>query len=57
MARRAPARTRYINYNPERISLGGEDWQNRPPVVGLFHEMVHAYNYATGTLAPGQTGG
>jgi hypothetical protein len=46
-----------INYYPERISLGGEDWQNRPPVVGLFHEMVHAYNYTTGTLAPGQTGG
>ncbi|MBZ4421310.1 M91 family zinc metallopeptidase [Myxococcus sp. RHSTA-1-4] len=46
-----------INYLPERISLGGEDWQNRPPLVGLFHEMVHAYNYVTGTLADGQTGG
>ncbi len=46
-----------INYYPERISLGGEEWQNRPPIVGLFHEMVHAYNYTTGTLAPGQTAG
>ncbi|WP_164019595.1 M91 family zinc metallopeptidase [Pyxidicoccus trucidator] len=49
----------YINYNPERTVLGGgaEEWQNRPPIVGFFHEMVHAYNYATGTLAPGTTGG
>ncbi|WP_375772155.1 M91 family zinc metallopeptidase [Archangium gephyra] len=46
-----------IDYNLERISLGGEDWQNRPPLVGLFHEMVHAYNYVTGTLAPGTTDG
>ncbi|MFP2927537.1 M91 family zinc metallopeptidase [Pyxidicoccus sp. 3LG] len=49
----------YINYNPERTVLGGgaEEWQNRPPIVGFFHEMVHAYNYVTGTLAPGTTGG
>ncbi|WP_177233538.1 M91 family zinc metallopeptidase [Stigmatella erecta] len=49
----------YINYNPERTVLGGgaEDWRTRPPIVGFFHEMVHAYNYATGTLALGETGG
>ena len=47
----------YVNYLPERISLGSEEYRNRPPVVGLFHELVHAYNYVTGTLADGKTGG
>jgi hypothetical protein len=46
-----------INYNLERTALGSEDWQVRPPQVGFFHEMVHAYNYVTGTLAPGETDG
>jgi hypothetical protein len=47
----------HVNYNTTRISLGGEEWMNRPPVVGLFHELVHASDIATGTLAPGQTNG
>lgn len=47
----------YVNYNTTRISLGGEEWMNRPPVVGLFHELVHASDINTGTLAPGQTNG
>lgn len=48
-----------VNYNLERTVLGGgaEEWQNRPPVVGLFHELVHVYNYTTGTLAQGTTDG
>ncbi|NOK07498.1 M91 family zinc metallopeptidase [Corallococcus exercitus] len=46
-----------VNYNTTRISLGTEDWQNRPPVVGLFHELVHASDYANGTLARGEKDG
>ncbi|MHA7632930.1 M91 family zinc metallopeptidase [Corallococcus sp. M7] len=46
-----------VNYNTTRISLGSEDWQNRPPVVGLFHELVHASDYANGTLAVGEKDG
>lgn len=46
-----------ILYHPERSVLGGgaEDWMVRPPMIGLFHEMVHAYNYVTGTLPKGET--
>jgi hypothetical protein len=48
-----------IRYNTSRVILGGgaEDWMTRPPVIGLFHEMVHAYNFTTGTLPPGYSGG
>lgn len=46
----------HIGYNPERITIGAsEDWMTRPPVVGLFHEMVHAQDFANGTLANGET--
>jgi Ca2+-binding RTX toxin-like protein len=47
----------YVNYNITRISLGGEEWMNRPPVVGFFHELVHTSDINTGTLAPGKTDG
>jgi hypothetical protein len=43
-----------INYNPSRVTLGNEDWMQRPPIVGLYHEMVHSYNAATGTFQPGK---
>ncbi|MFP2930578.1 M91 family zinc metallopeptidase [Pyxidicoccus sp. 3LG] len=46
-----------VNYNTTRISLGGEEWMNRPPVVGLFHELVHASDIANGELAPGTSEG
>ncbi|RKH17476.1 alkaline phosphatase [Corallococcus praedator] len=46
-----------VNYNTTRISLGTEDWMNRPPVVALFHELVHASDYANGTLANGEKNG
>ncbi|RKG58969.1 alkaline phosphatase [Corallococcus sp. AB011P] len=46
-----------VNYNTTRISLGSEDWMNRPPVVALFHELVHASDYANGTLALGEKNG
>ncbi|WP_223635741.1 M91 family zinc metallopeptidase [Corallococcus sp. EGB] len=46
-----------VNYNTTRISLGGEEWMNRPPVVGLFHELVHASDMNNGTLALGSKDG
>ncbi|NTX10309.1 alkaline phosphatase [Myxococcus sp. CA056] len=46
-----------VNYNTSRISLGSEEWMNRPPVVALFHELVHASDYANGTLAVGEKNG
>ncbi|MFY2558955.1 M91 family zinc metallopeptidase [Corallococcus terminator] len=46
-----------VNYNTSRISLGAEEWMNRPPVVALFHELVHASDYANGTLANGEKNG
>ncbi|NOK18823.1 M91 family zinc metallopeptidase [Corallococcus carmarthensis] len=46
-----------VNYNTTRISLGTEEWMNRPPVVGLFHELVHASDMNNGTLALGSKDG
>ncbi|MCK8501514.1 MULTISPECIES: M91 family zinc metallopeptidase [Myxococcus] len=46
-----------VNYNTTRISLGGDEWMNRPPIVGLFHELVHASDIANGTLANGSKDG
>jgi hypothetical protein len=42
-----------MNDNTPRSSLGSEEWMNRPPVVGFFHELVHASDMNNGTLAPG----
>jgi hypothetical protein len=43
------------NYNPYRVTLGdgSESWQRRPPIIGEYHEFVHALNAATGTMQPG----
>ena len=45
-----------VSYDPyETVLDGGElDWQRRPPIVGLVHELVHALNAATGTMQPGK---
>lgn len=52
-----PGTDSQVNYNTSRTSLGNEEWMTRPPVVGLFHELVHAYDMVNGTLAPGETDG
>jgi hypothetical protein len=48
-----------VEYNPSRTILGGgaEAWQIRPPIVGFFHELIHANDYVHGTLPHGSTGG
>ena len=38
-----------ISYNPTLQSDDGTSEDSVPPVVVLFHELVHAYNNATGT--------
>ncbi len=43
-----------ISYNPSRVTSGGND---RPPIVGLYHEMGHAWDYTHGTLRDGTYGG
>jgi Effector protein/RTX calcium-binding nonapeptide repeat (4 copies) len=46
-----------ISYNPYETTIEGgrQTWQSRPPIVGLYHELVHALNAATGTMQPGKT--
>lgn len=39
-----------IGYYPGKLESGGRE---RPPVVGLFHEMAHAYDFTHGTLQNG----
>ena len=41
-----------VKYNPDRKSIGKgkEDWQTRPPEVGLAHELVHADDAAHGKM-------
>lgn len=43
-----------VFYDPSRTKIpGNAAWEKRPPVVGLYHEMVHGYNFVTGTAQPG----
>lgn len=40
-----------VRYDEARVSSHSlSPWADRPPLVGLYHEMVHAYNAATGTM-------
>ena len=39
-----------VNYEAASVMRGSAE---RPPLVGLFHEMAHAYDYTHGTLRPG----
>lgn len=43
-----------IHFNPDRTSTGTEDWETRPPGVGLAHELVHAEQAAKGVQKPGK---
>jgi type VI secretion system secreted protein VgrG len=42
-----------VNYNPDRTSTGTEDWETRPPAIGLAHELVHAEQAGKGVQKPG----
>ena len=40
-----------INYNLTKTKAGGQySWAKFAPVVGLYHEMCHSYNFAKGNM-------
>ena len=45
-----------VSYNPDRTQIGdgSEPWMNRPPEVGLAHELVHADDAANGRMDTGE---
>jgi hypothetical protein len=38
-----------VDYNPTRVTA----WDDRPPVVGLYHELAHVYDFGHGIVAGG----
>lgn len=47
-----------LSYAFDNAVLGrGSGWRDRPPIVGLYHELVHAYHFATGTRMRDSDGG
>ena len=48
-----------IDYNIMQTTVedDSQPWMQRPPIVGLYHELIHALNAVTGTTQPGQTDG
>ncbi len=44
-----------VSYNPDKKSLGSEDWETRPPAIGLAHELVHAQQATNGNLKKGKS--
>ena len=47
-----PGSSSTVSYNRGSLKIAGrpDAWTERPPVVGLFHELSHSYNAATGTM-------
>ncbi|MBQ7501677.1 hypothetical protein IJT93_03035 [bacterium] len=47
-----PGTSSTVSYNRAGLKISGrpDAWTERPPVVGLFHELAHSYNAATGTM-------
>ena len=39
-----------IGYNRSRTRITSAEWGERPPVVGMFHEMSHSYDAGAGIL-------
>jgi Ca2+-binding RTX toxin-like protein len=56
--RRGPGSASVIGYNQTTlvVSTGSANWMHRPPLVGLYHELIHALNAATGSVQPPVTG-
>jgi Ca2+-binding RTX toxin-like protein len=55
--RRGPGSASTVAYDPlgSITGDGTEAWMHRPPVIGLYHELVHSLNAATGSLQPRRT--
>ncbi|MEO1232209.1 MAG: M91 family zinc metallopeptidase, partial [Myxococcota bacterium] len=53
-----PGTDTQVGYNRSRIDLGsGNAWSARPPIVGLYHELVHAADAGAGAMPTGETDG
>ena len=48
-----------VFYNPNREATGqiGEEWEERPPALGLAHMLVRAEQIIRGTVRSGSAGG
>jgi hypothetical protein len=48
-----------VDFNPNKLFIkdGSLDWHNRPPAIGLAHELVHAWADVYGMTPRGETGG
>lgn len=48
-----------LNYNPDKTQIGdgSQAYMNRPPAVGLGHELVHCEQAQNGTWSGNKTGG
>lgn len=44
-----------LRYNPHETRVSDDPWGSRPPVTGLYHELVHAQNAAEGSMPAGTT--
>ncbi|GEM_PF-4347144 len=44
-----------VNYNPTLAKAGELPWNNRPPAIGLAHELIHAEQAAYGRMRRGDT--
>jgi hypothetical protein len=46
-----------VYFNPNRLQTGdgSQPWHQRPPAVGLAHDLAHARDAAQGNQATGQT--
>lgn len=53
-----PGSNAVIKYNPNTLFIkdGSLDWHNRPPAIGLAHEMIHAWADVHGRSGRGKTG-
>jgi uncharacterized Zn-binding protein involved in type VI secretion len=40
-------------FNPDRETIGTEEWETRPPAIGLAHELVHAEQATKGMQKTG----
>ena len=50
-----PAISRPPTSTDHRTSIGSEDWQTRPPAVGLAHELIHARHAQEGSIDLGSS--
>ena len=40
-----------VNFNPIKENINSEPWGNRPPAIGLAHELIHSHQSATNSIS------